>query len=111
MGFCALYAQYGFGPAFAKANVNGSRVWFCCPTIGTPLLIPSIPRNSTGLGFSFNKISLSDWTQRLEPSGAVFLPLAGARTINGFHRNPGGYHSSDATDTYHLHFTEVIIAC
>ena len=43
-----------------------------------------------------NLIPLSDWHRVLEPSGAVFLPEAGARTIDGVYEDILAYHTSTA---------------
>ena len=41
--------------------------------------IDNYPLENTSHSFD-NKISLSDWTSKLEPNGAIFLPRAGCRT-------------------------------
>ena len=43
---------------------------------------------------SSNIVSRNDWTEVLEPAGAVFLPMAGERLIDGMHENFGSYASS-----------------
>lgn len=41
-----------------------------------------------------NVISADDWTRVLEPAGAVFLPKAGVRAMDGVHDNTSDYVSS-----------------
>lgn len=43
---------------------------------------------------SANIISSDEWTRVLEPAGAVFLPKAGERLIDGMHENFSSYASS-----------------
>jgi len=50
--------------------------------------------NDAGLDFSNNVISFSDWQHVLEPSGAVFLPMAGVLTVDGYFDTMGGYSTS-----------------
>lgn len=89
---------------FAKATVNGVPGMVLLPdnwSVGTYQL--NIP-NNIELDFSSNTISLSDWEGVLEPAGAVFLPNAGVRTIDGVYLNAGFYHSSTTgcERAYHL---------
>jgi hypothetical protein len=67
--------------------------------------------NMTEASFNSNIISLSDWQQMLEPAGAVFLPMAGARSIDGVLMDLGCYHSSNAAaeDAYHLVFGNDVV--
>ena len=43
---------------------------------------------------SSNVITDDDWTGVLEPAGAVFLPMAGVRAIDGMHENTSVYFTS-----------------
>ena len=52
--------------------------------------------NDADVGFGANVIGLSDWQHVLEPARVVFLPSAGARTIDGVFMDLGCYHSSSA---------------
>ena len=52
--------------------------------------------NTEMIGFDSNVVSLADWQNILEPAGAVFLPEAGARTVDGVFLDLGVYHSSTA---------------
>ncbi len=79
---------------FAKATVNGVQGAIVLPDnwkVDTyQLNIPNNPESD----FNGNRISLSDWQQVLEPAGAVFLPCAGVRTIDGVYTGAAYYHSS-----------------
>ena len=46
--------------------------------------------NTTGVPFETNIITLSDWTEKLESNGAVFLPAGGERWDTQVH-NAGAY--------------------
>lgn len=90
---------------FAKATVNGVSGVVLLPdnwNVGTYQL--NIP-NNTELDFSSNTISLSDWEGVLEPAGAVFLPTAGVRTIDGVYLGECFYYSSTTAceRVYHFH--------
>lgn len=50
--------------------------------------------NDAGLDFSNNVISFSDWQHVLEPAGAVFLPMAGVLTVDGYYDTMGAYSTS-----------------
>ena len=52
--------------------------------------------NDASSDFKSNNIPLSDWQRVLEPSGAVFLPMAGARTIDGVYEELPTYQTSTA---------------
>ena len=92
------------GMRFAKAKVAG--------VYGVILLpdnwdIAVYPLNSTNLpdsGHDSNIITQSDWTSLLEPAGAVFLPEAGVRTIDGIFTQFGAYYTSEAasSDAWHI---------
>ena len=54
---------------------------------------------------SSNIIFADDWTKVLEPAGAVFLPNAGMRLIDGVHSNRGGYYTASAAVSDAWHFS------
>ena len=62
--------------------------------------------NDSDSGYN-NDITFADWQQVVEPAGAVFLPVAGARTIDGVFSDVGYYHSSSAGsgDAYWMAFS------
>ena len=56
--------------------------------------------NNAAIYYSTNQISLSDWTNRIEPYGALFLPVTGYRegtSVNKANTN-GDYWSSSSID-------------
>ena len=57
---------------------------------------------------SANVISSDDWMSLLEPAGAVFLPKAGVRAMDGMHENSGNYVSSTVgvSNCWNLVFTD-----
>ena len=59
---------------------------------------------NTKIDVSSNVISGDDWKKVLEPAGAVFLPIAGARIIDGVRLVAGGYYTSSAAtaDAWHI---------
>ena len=81
------------GARFAKAMVGDTNGLVLLPDNWRVTTYQLNSVNTIELGYNNNLISLSDWQQVLEPSGAVFLPDAGVRTINGIYIN-GYYHSS-----------------
>lgn len=68
--------------------------------------------NNVELGFNNNPISLADWQQVLEPAGAVFLPEAGVRTVDGVYPNLGYYQLSttDVDKIYMLAYSQEHLA-
>ena len=58
---------------------------------------------NTTMDGSSNIISGDDWEKVLEPAGAVFLPMAGLRLINGVRLVSGCYYTSSAAvfDAWH----------
>ena len=71
------------GVRYAKAVVNGVRGVIMLPDQWQAATYQLNSVNMREINFTCNIISLADWQQLLEPAGAVFLPLAGARTIEG----------------------------
>ena len=84
------------GIRFAKACVNGVNGLVLLPDHWKMTTCQLNSVNRVELGFNSNVISLADWQNVLEPAGAVFLPEAGVRTIDGVYLDLGGYHSSTA---------------
>ena len=84
------------GVRFAGAVVNGVNGILLLPdhwkvtTYQLNSVNDDVPR------FESNIITLADWQNVLEPAGAVFLPEAGARTIDGVFPDLGVYHTSTA---------------
>lgn len=97
------------GARFAKAKISGVNGLMLLPDGWSTAIYPLNSVNLVNADFVTNSISSSDWSRILEPAGVVFLPEAGARTVDGFFSYFGGYYSSDATstDAWHLLFEEV----
>lgn len=84
------------GVRFAKARVNGVDGVVLLPDHWKAVTYHLNSVNDPSLAFSNNEISLSDWQCVLEPAGAVFLPKAGVRSVDGVYGNLGAYQTSDA---------------
>jgi serine/threonine protein kinase len=84
------------GVRFANATVNGRRGMVVLPNNWKTSSYQLNCVNDAWSDFKSNLISLSDWQRVLEPSGAVFLPEAGARTIDGVYEDIPTYHTSTA---------------
>ena len=67
------------GIRYAKATVNGVNGVILLPDNWSSSNYSLSDTNSSGASYSSNRISQSDWTNRLEANGAVFLPAAGYR--------------------------------
>ena len=95
------------GVRFAKARVNGVDGLVLLPDHWKAVTYHLNSVNDPSLAFSNNAISLSDWQCVLEPAGAVFLPKAGVRSVDGVYDNLGAYQTSDACTeaNYGLGFT------
>ena len=94
------------GVRFAKACVNGVNGLVLLPDNWKVATYQLNSVNVTNIGYSNNVINLNDWQCVLEPAGAVFLPEAGARTIDGVYLTLGTYHTSSAAleDVYGVSF-------
>ena len=94
------------GVRFAKAYMNGINGLLVLPDNWKVTTYQLNAVNNSDLNYSNNIISLADWQNVLEPAGAVFLPAAGARTIDGVYTDLGTYHSSSAgaEDNYGMGF-------
>lgn len=71
------------GVRFAKAAVNGVNGLVVLPDQWQANTYQLNSVNMAEMNYTNNVISLADWQQVLEPAGAVFLPVGGARTIEG----------------------------
>ncbi len=71
------------GVRFAKAVVNGVNGLVLLPDQWQTTTYQLNSVNMAKMNYTNNVISLVDWQQVLEPAGAVFLPVGGARTIEG----------------------------
>jgi hypothetical protein len=67
------------GIRYAKAKVNRVNGVILLPDNWSSSNYSLSNTNSSGASYSSNRISQSDWTNRLEANGAVFLPAAGCR--------------------------------
>ena len=83
------------GARFAKAVVGGTNGLVLLPDNWRVATYQLNSVNNAELGYNINIISLSDWQQVLEPLGAVFLPEAGVRTIDGVFSDAGYYQTSN----------------
>ena len=92
------------GVRFVKAQVAGVNGLIVLPDNWKIACYPLNSANRPDADFDSNLITLSDWGTLLEPAGAVFLPEAGARTVDGIFMHIGGYYTSEAasTDAWHL---------
>lgn len=95
------------GIRFAKAQVAGVNGVLLLPDGWKPSTWPLSSVNLIEADYNTNLISAADWASLLEPASAVFLPEAGARTIDGVFTTFGGYYTADAasTDAWHLLFS------
>ena len=84
------------GVRFAKARIDGVDGVVLLPDHWKAATYHLNSVNDSNLAFGNNAISLSDWQRILEPAGAVFLPKAGVRSVDGVYDDMGAYHTSDA---------------
>lgn len=91
------------GVRFAKAQVGGVYGLIVLPDNWNIAIYPLNAANNVNARHDANVITLSDWTH-LESAGAVFLPEAGVRTVDGIFTHLGAYYTSEAatTDAWHL---------
>lgn len=106
------------GNRYAKAQINGSRSGFIILPDGWTNTAPHTLNNinSGDAAFSSNVITPSDWTNKYEKYGAVFLPVTGQRnsgtTVNGaddqlhYWSSSGGINESKAPIGYHLRYMD-----
>ena len=81
------------GIRYAKATVNGVSGVILLPDNWSSSNYILSNTNKTDASFSSNRISQSDWTNKFEANGAVFLPTAGYRS--------GTYVYSVGSDGYY----------
>lgn len=67
------------GIRYAKATLNGVNGVILLPDNWSSSNYSLGNTNSSGASYSSNRISQSDWTNKFEANGAVFLPAAGDR--------------------------------
>lgn len=91
------------GVRFAKAQVAGVYGLILLPDNWSISVYPLNAANNPDASHDSNIVSLSDWL-RLERAGAVFLPEAGVRTVDGIFTHLGAYYTSEAasTDAWHI---------
>ena len=100
------------GVRFVRATVNNVQGMVVLPDTWKVTTYQLNSVNDANAPYSSNVISRNDFQAVLEPAGAVFLPVAGARTIDGVYLDAGGYHTADAAteDAYKVSII-VIIKC
>lgn len=91
------------GIRYAKATVNGVNGVILLPDNWNSSNYSLSSTNNGGASFSSNRISQSDWTNRLEANGAVFLPAAGYRNWSGVDLvgSVGYYWSASYNDSHY----------
>ncbi|MBQ3843521.1 MAG: PEGA domain-containing protein [Bacteroidales bacterium] len=99
------------GIRYAKAIVNGVNGVILLPDNWSSSNYSLSNTNKKDAGFSSNRISQSDWTNKFEANGAVFLPAAGWRsgTYVGNVGSYGNYWSASYGDSdyaYYVYFSE-----
>lgn len=97
------------GKRYAKATVNGINGVILLPDNWNSSNYSLSGTNNSGAIFSSNRISQSDWTNRLEAHGAVFLPATGYRHMTiVFYVGSDGYYWSatykDSENAYPMTF-------
>ena len=94
------------GIRYAKATVNGVNGVILLPDNWSSSNYSLSNTNSSGASYSSNRISQSDWTNRLEANGAVFLPAAGYRYGTYVYDvgSTGGYWSASCIDSDGAHY-------
>lgn len=99
------------GARFTKAMVGGVKGLVILPDNWRIAVYPLNSVNDPASDNASNNISTSDWVRLLEPSGTVFLPEAGGRTIDGVFGKMGAYYSSSAasSDAWHLLFDAISV--
>lgn len=103
------------GIRYAKAIVNGVNGVILLPDNWSSSNYSLSNTNKYDAGFSSNRISQSDWTNKFEANGAVFLPAAGWR-YGTYVYSVGSYGyywsaSFEASDyAYDVHFYESFLS-
>ena len=96
------YRSTNSGIRYAKATVNGVNGVILLPDNWSGSNYSLSNTNKTDARFSSNRISQSDWTNKFEVNGAVFLPAAGWRGGTDVDTvGSGGYYwSASYNDSY-----------
>ena len=92
------------GNRYAKASINGTRDGFIILPDGWTNISPHTLKNynSATAAFTDNNIPATDWTNKYEKYGAVFLPVTGQRsgtTINGYDTELHYWSSTSGANT------------
>ena len=89
------------GIRYAKANVNGVNGVILLPDNWSKNTYSLSNTNKTDANFNSNTISQTDWTNKFEANGAVFLPAAGCRygTNVNYVGSNGNYWSASYYDS------------
>jgi len=89
------------GIRYAKAQAAGVNGVILLPDDWSASYYRLNNTNNTGAAFTSNSISASDWTNRIEANGAVFLPAAGYRSGADVYNvgSNGGYWSASYYDS------------
>ena len=99
------------GIRYAKAIVNGVNGMILLPDNWNKSTYSLSNTNKYDAGFSSNRISQTDWTNKFEANGAVFLPAVGYRNgTDVYGVGSAGYYWSasceDSDDAYSVGFGE-----
>ena len=102
------------GKRFAKAIVNGVNGLILLPDDWSTSYYSLNSTNSVSASFSSNVITSSQWSNSLQKHGAVFLPVAGYRSLTTCYDDWGSYwtatQSNDATAyTFDFHDVTLIV--
>lgn len=94
------------GIRYAKATVNGINGVILLPDDWNSSHYSLSNTNVSGASYSSNNISQSNWTNRLEANGAVFLPAAGFRGGTSVYDvgSGGRYWSASYVDSDCAHY-------
>ena len=97
------------GIRYAKATVNGVNGVILLPDNWSSSNYSLSNTNKSNASFGSNRISQTDWTNKFEANGAVFLPAAGYRSGTGvYYVGSYGYYWSatykDGDDAYSVYF-------
>ena len=99
------------GIRFAKAIVNGVNGLIILPDNWHSRIYKLSKTNNREIIYSSNIISQTNWDNKLEPNGAVFLPAAGWRvgvSVDncGSHGHYWSYSCADSDGCYEVYFDE-----
>ena len=88
------------GIRFAKAIVNGINGVIVLPDNWNAQIHHLRAANDCDAKYNSNNISQTDWTNKLEANGAIFLPAAGSYTTSTFKVGSNGYYWSSSLSKY-----------